>query len=134
MTHDKPDTGEMILLVEDEPPIRVLMRRLLEGAGYRIVETRNAHEALSKARQHAGELGLLVTDIVMPDMDGFALERRLSSEYPHLEVLFLSGHAVDSVAVRGGLKESGKDFLLKSFSPQALLEKVQMVLRRHGQA
>ena len=130
MTHDKSSTGEMILLVEDEPSIRALMRRLLENAGYSVVEARNAHEALTKARKHAGELELLVTDIVMPDIDGFALERRLSSEHPDLKVLFLSGYARDSVAVRGGLKEAGKDFLLKPFTRDSLLKKVQMVL--HG--
>ena len=132
MTHDKSDTGEKVLLVEDEPSIRALMRRLLESAGYTVVEARNAHEAISKARQHAGEFGLLVTDIVMPDIDGFGLERRLSAEYPDLKVLFLSGYAGDSVEVRGGLKESRKDFLLKPFTRESFLEKIQLVLSRNG--
>jgi len=118
-------TVETILLVEDEPAIRRLIRRALEGQGYQLLEACNGQEALVIAADHGGTIDLLVTDVVMPRMDGFTLGQRLSESHPETRVLFLSGQADQSVAVRGGLKEAGEAFLLKPFTHEHLLRTIR---------
>ena len=117
--------GETILLVEDEPPIRRLIRRELEREGYQLLEACNGHEALGLATDHVGPIDLLVTDVVMPRMDGFTLGERLAEARPNTRVLFLSGQADQSVAIRGGLKEAGQAFLLKPFTLDCLLQTIR---------
>ena len=117
--------SETILLAEDDPPIRSLISRILQGQGYQLLEARNGHEALSLAATYRGPIELLVTDIVMPHMDGFTLGERLVESHPETLVLFLSGQADQSVAVRGGLKEAGQAFLLKPFSRAHLLRAIR---------
>ena len=117
--------SETILLVEDDPPIRRLIRRALEGKGYRLLEACNGLEALGLVAKHHGPIDLLVTDVVMPRMDGFMLSERLVESHPETRVLFLSGQADQSVGVRGGLKESGQAFLLKPFTLDCLVQTVR---------
>lgn len=119
-----------ILLAEDEPPIRRLICRVLEGEGYRMLEACNGDDALELAADHPGPIDLLVTDVVMPRMDGFTLHERLSAERPDTRVLFLSGYADQSVTVRGGLRETGQVFLLKPFTRTRLLESVQSLMAK----
>ena len=95
---------ETVLLVEDEPSIRQLMRRMLESHGYTLLEARNGDEALSLAEEYTTPIHLLLTDVVMPKMDGFQLAIRLTQLYTETRVLFLSGHAGMSRAL---LKLSG---------------------------
>ena len=118
-------TVNTILLVEDEPPIRRLLRRVLEDQGYRVVAACNGHQALSLATDHPGPIDLLVTDVVMPQMDGFALAEQLVESHPETRVLFVSGQADQSVAVRGGLREAGHAFLLKPFTQDHLLQAIR---------
>jgi CheY-like chemotaxis protein len=116
---------ETILLVEDEPAIRLLIRRVLENQGYQMLEACNGQEALGLAADYSGPIDLLLTDVVMPRMDGFTLGEQLVASHPETRVLFLSGQADQSVAVRGGLKEAGEAFLLKPFTHAILLQSIR---------
>lgn len=117
--------SETILLVEDDPPIRRLIQRVLQGQGYQLLEACNGREALSLAEHHRGTIDLLVTDVVMPKMDGFTLGERLVESRPDTRVLFLSGQAEQSMAVRGGLKAAGQAFLLKPFTHDCLVRAIR---------
>lgn len=117
-----------ILLVDDDPPIRQLVRRALEERGFVLLEARNGEEALQLAGERRSPIDLLMTDIVLPHMDGFTLSRRFAVLHPDTKVLFMSGYAGDSVAVRVGLKESGQHFLLKPFTKDQLNQKITAVL------
>ena len=87
---------ETVLLVEDEPTVRMLTRVVLERAGYRVVEATHGLEALKIWDQHQGKIQLLLTDIVMPEgMSGRELTARLQAENPALKVLFTSGYSAD---------------------------------------
>ena len=127
VAHPRPQSST-ILLVEDEPAIRALIRRMLEGAGYELLVARNGDEALSVARQHRGVIDLLLTDVVMPRMNGFELGEQFGTARPEASVLFVSGFFRDSNAVRSGLRTSGRAFLLKPFTQDALLGKIREVL------
>jgi len=116
--------GETILLVEDDPPIRRLIRRSLDGQGYQLLEACNGLEALGLLADHHGPIDLLVTDVVMPQMDGFTLGERLVESHPETRVLFLSGYADQSARVRHALKKVGSAFLLKPFTQSGLLQKI----------
>ena len=120
--------GETSLLVEDNRPLRRLIRRTLKGQGYQVLSARNGHEALSLAADHCGPIDLLVTDVVMPHMDGFTLGERLVESRPDTRVLFLSGYADQSITVREGLKKAGQAFLLKPFTRDQLLRTVRKQL------
>ena len=117
--------SETILLVEDDAPVRRLIHRALEGQGYRLLEACNGHEALGLAVGHRGAIALLVTDVVMPRMDGFTLSEQIITSHPETRVLFLSGQADQLVAVRGGLKEARRAFLLKPFTHDRLLRTIR---------
>ena len=122
--------SKTILLVEDEPAIRKLITRTLAGAGYELLAARNGDEALSIAGQHRGMIDLLLTDVVMPGMNGFEFGKLIGSAHPETIVLFVSGYSRDSTSVRSGLRNAGRAFLLKPFTQDALLAKVREVL--HG--
>ncbi len=128
MTAPSATPREMILLVEDDPPIRKLIRRTLETRGYRLLEARNGAEAVRVATQHHEPIHLLLADVVMPYMSGFVVADRVVVSHPETKVLYVSGHAGDSVVVRGGLEESGRPFLLKPFTQSELAEKIRTVL------
>ena len=109
----------LILLVDDEPLVRRVVGRILRGCGYAVVEAANGVEALA-ADQHALEpLTLLLTDVVMPGMNGVALAAQMEDRHPGLPVLFMSGYAPD-----GGLQERlarpGALFLGKPFGAEEL--------------
>jgi CheY-like chemotaxis protein len=114
--------AETILLVEDEPSVRTISARLLREKGYRVLEAANGKEALRiAARFESGQIHLLVSDIVMPELGGRELADQLLPEHPDMKVLFISGYPGEDVARRGGLSH-GLVLLQKPFSP-ALLEK-----------
>jgi two-component system, cell cycle sensor histidine kinase and response regulator CckA len=115
--------------VEDEEGVRTLTRRMLERQGYRVLAAENGERALELAREHEGRVDLLVTDVVMPDMDGAKLAEMLAEKVPGLKVLYVSGYAPEMIAERGRLKE-GADFLGKPFHTQDLLRRVREVLDR----
>jgi CheY-like chemotaxis protein len=123
---------QTVMLVEDEPSIRQLMRRMLEGHGYTMLEAKNGADALSVAEDHRQPIDLLLTDVVMPAMDGFELAIRFKLLHEETRVLFLSGHAEDSPEVRAGLRESSHAFLLKPFTRDKLRQKIAEVINGNG--
>jgi signal transduction histidine kinase/ActR/RegA family two-component response regulator len=121
--------SETVLLVEDEPPLRVLARRCLERAGYRVLEAGGAEEALTVSARHSGAIDLLLTDVVMPQVSGKELAERLSAIRPETRVLFMSGYTDDIVAQHGVL-DPGTELLQKPFTPEGLTRRVREVLDR----
>jgi len=119
--------GETVLLVEDERPLLGLVRRILEGHGYRVLEAAGAPEALECSRAHGGEIDLLVTDVVMPEMNGRALAESLAANRPALKVLYISGYTDEAIAHRGVLAP-GTRFLSKPFTAKDLLAQVRQAL------
>jgi PAS domain S-box-containing protein len=122
-----PRGSETVLLAEDEDGVRALVRQVLQAGGYAVLEARDGAEALGLAEQHRGRVDLLVTDVVMPGLDGRALAERLVGHYPGLKVLYLSGYTDDAV-VRHGVRQEKVHFLQKPFSPADLARKVREVL------
>ena len=118
---------ETILVAEDEQMVRALIRKVLEQAGYTVLLGDGGMEALRLAERHSGPIHLLVTDVVMPGMNGPDLARRLLERRPHTKVLFLSGYADDAVE-RHGVLAPGTAFMQKPFSPSALAARVREVL------
>jgi two-component system, cell cycle sensor histidine kinase and response regulator CckA len=119
--------SETILLVEDEEMVRSLARRILEGLGYRVLEAGDATEALDRAREAGNAVDLLLTDVVMPRISGRQLAEALTSEFPSLPVLFMSGYTDDALMHHGALAP-GQGFLQKPFTPVSLSRKVREVL------
>jgi PAS domain S-box-containing protein len=123
-----PSRGhETILLVEDELSLLRVIRRVLENLGYRVLAARTPGEALQLAREHAGTIHLLMTDVVMPEMNGRDLAKNLLSQYPHLKRLFMSGYTANVIAHHGVL-DPGIHFLQKPFSVEAVADKVREAL------
>jgi CheY-like chemotaxis protein len=118
---------ETILLVEDEEMVRVLATRVLSSHGYLVLEAENGEEALEICRRHEGPIGLLITDVVMPGMNGRELADRLTAMNPDAAVLFVSGYTGGALVEHGALRD-GTNFLQKPFSPQHLVERVREVL------
>ena len=118
---------ETVLLVEDEESILILGRRMLEELGYRVLTAWTPGEAIALAEEHAGEIHLLMTDVVMPEMNGRDLARKLLSLYPDLKRLFMSGYTADVIAHRGVLDE-GVHFLQKPFTMAGLAVRVRQAL------
>ncbi len=124
----QPQRGtEMILLVEDEPSVRTLVRDELRKLGYRVIEAKNGVEACLLATQQAGSLQLLLTDVVMPGMGGRELAQHLSVIKPDLRILFISGY-MDDVGIMAGQKEGMSSFLQKPFTPEVLARAVRTLL------
>jgi CheY-like chemotaxis protein len=121
--------SETILLVENEYALRELMRRFLEGSGYAVLGARDGDEALSVATAHPTPIDLLLTDVVMPGMSGFALASRVAELRAETKVLYFSGYADDYEVIREGLHDSGRPFLLKPFSQADLMKKIDDVLK-----
>jgi two-component system, cell cycle sensor histidine kinase and response regulator CckA len=118
---------ETILLVEDEPALLRISKRALEALGYRVLAAAKPAEAIGLAEAHGRQVALLITDVVMPEMNGRELAKRLVGLYPGLKRLFISGYTADAIACDGVLEE-GLHFLQKPFTMQALAEKVRETL------
>src|SRR5207247_2434285 len=124
----QPQRGtETILLVEDEPSVRTLVRDELRKLGYRVVEAKNGVEACLLATQQAASLQLLLTDVVMPGMGGRELAQHLSVIKPDLRTLFISGY-MDDVCIMAGQEEGTSSFLQKPFTPEVLARAVRSLL------
>ncbi|HEV8549775.1 MAG TPA: ATP-binding protein, partial [Polyangiaceae bacterium] len=120
---------ETILLVEDDEQVRTLAIAVLRRHGYRVLEAASGGEALAIAEQHVDPLHLLLTDVVMPGMNGRKLWERVLPLHPDVKVLFMSGYTDDAI-VRHGVLDSEFDFVQKPLGPTALLKKVRAVLER----
>jgi CheY-like chemotaxis protein len=118
---------ETILVVEDEAANLKLVRRMLVRQGYTVLEAGTPGEAIRIAQEHVGEIHLLMTDVIMPEMNGRDLASLLLSFYPHLKCLFMSGYTADVIANHGVLEE-GVSFISKPFSAKGLGDKVRQTL------
>lgn len=116
---DHPGVGETVLVVDDQDVVRDVIRLSLESAGYRVLEAATPSEALALARDAGADVDLLVTDVVMPEMDAFELADLITSELPAVRVLYTSGYT--DAAAEG-------PFIQKPFTPGQLIEKVGAVL------
>jgi CheY-like chemotaxis protein len=125
---DAPEgRGETILLVEDEKSLREICRRFLETLGYNVLMAETPGEALKITDRHPSDIHLLLTDVVMPGMNGRQLAQRISSVKPGIKVLFMSGYTADVIVQRGVLDE-GIQFLSKPLTREDLAHKVRAVL------
>ena len=120
---------ETILLVEDDPAVRALTKMVLEGRGYTVLEAENGAAGLARATAHAETIHLLLTDGIMPEMNGWELARQLKQVRPDLRVLFLTGYADTEIPDYESFEELG-DILQKPVSNEALVRKVREVLER----
>ncbi|HRV09554.1 MAG TPA: response regulator, partial [Acidobacteriota bacterium] len=120
--------SETILVAEDEPEILSLVERVLKQVGYRVITADNGENALRKAEAHPGAIHLLLTDAVMPVLDGRELIERLRPLRPNMKVLIMSGYTDSGILYRA---VAGQDvaFLPKPFTPNQLARKVQEVLQ-----
>lgn len=117
-----------ILVVEDEATLRRLLCSCLEKRNHKVLTARDGSEAVEIFRSHAAEIQLVITDLIMPRMDGFELKRQLSAMKPDLKILFMSGYA-DLAAEQNADALSGCSLLEKPFLPGELAEKVSVLLR-----
>jgi two-component system, cell cycle sensor histidine kinase and response regulator CckA len=118
---------ETILLVDDDDQVRVVVRTILQRSGYQVLDARSPAEAIQHAEGHAGTIDLLVTDVVMPQMGGPELARRLVSVRPRMKVLCMSGYTDDSI-IRHGVLDGHLAYLQKPVTPRTLTAKVRAVL------
>jgi len=121
--------SEVILLVEDEPSIAQVTLRMLRMLGYRVLMATTPGEAMRLAREHAGTIDLVLTDVVMPEMNGRDLARNLLAIHPGIKRLFMSGYTANVIAHHGVLDE-GVHFLHKPFSLEVLSVKLREVLEQ----
>src|SRR6266849_7770063 len=122
MTHNPGRGTETIVLVEDQPPVRAIARRILAPRGYTVLEASGGHEALAIIREHQGPIHLLLTDVVMPSLNGRDLAKQVLAQHPDIRVLYTSGFT-GGAGVQPGIPNEGAAFLEKPFTAQSLLEK-----------
>ena len=123
-----PAVRGRVLLVEDEDLLRKPIREILEMNGYAVLEAGNGEAALRLAEQYAEPIDLLLTDVIMPGVNGRELAEQLTAQRPNLRVLFMSGYT-NNMVVHHGILEEGLAFLEKPFTPEALAVKIRQVLR-----
>jgi CheY-like chemotaxis protein len=118
---------ETILLVEDDDDLRRVTRRILQNRGYTILEARHGGDALLLCERYTGEIDMLLTDVVMPQMNGRELSHRIRGLRPDMSVVYMSGYP-DGAAVEQGLIDVDAKFLAKPFTPHELLDCIRLVL------
>jgi two-component system, cell cycle sensor histidine kinase and response regulator CckA len=124
---ERPNGVETLLLVEDEKCLRVTAQIFLKELGYRVLSAKDPKEAFALVEEHAGEIHMLITDVVMPGMSGRDLACRMGRSWPEMKCLFMSGYPADVIADRGILDQD-INFLGKPFSRDDLAHKVRAVL------
>jgi two-component system cell cycle sensor histidine kinase/response regulator CckA len=123
-----PAARPLVVLVEDEELIRRLLVRVLENAEYEVLVAANGDAALRLMEKRAGELALLLTDLVMPGMNGLELARAARELQPDLPVLCMSGYSEETLRDRGG-DDDEVDFIEKPFAPGELTDRIASLLR-----
>ena len=118
---------ETVLLVEDEDSVRQLVRETLEARGYRVLEASNGQTALTVSANHPAPIHLVITDVVMPGLNGHELVRQIEPARPGIKVLYLSGYAQDAFSTPLSA-DAQKTFLQKPFTLQSLARKVREIL------
>jgi len=121
--------NETILLVEDEPAILKMTTMMLELEGYAVIPAETPGKAIQLAREHPGNIDLLLSDVVMPEMNGRDLARNILSLYPDIKRLFMSGYTADVIAHQGVLDE-GVNFIQKPFSKDEMVTRIRKILDR----
>jgi two-component system cell cycle sensor histidine kinase/response regulator CckA len=119
--------SETILLVEDEKALRLVISEILGAAGYEIIHTASPTEAIAHVQTHQGRIHLLLTDVIMPEMNGRALAERIRSIRPDVKALFMSGYTAE---VLGDVLDANTHLIEKPFGPEALLKKLRGMLAR----
>src|SRR5439155_9395452 len=122
-----PGGSEVVLVVEDDEAVRQLTCTILQGAGYRVVEASDPDNALELLGEPKSQIGLVLTDLVMPGMSGLAMVEKLRQIRPDIKVLYTSGYS-DEVIVRHGHLGGGMPFIQKPFGSGDLLRKIREVL------
>jgi CheY-like chemotaxis protein len=120
--------SETILLAEDSDGLREIAREYLGNLGYTVIEASSGEQALQRAHEFAGEIHLLLTDVVMSGMNGRELADRIVQKYPSIKILFTSGYTDDSVA-RQGIFDLTAAFIQKPYRPKALAKKIRETLK-----
>jgi two-component system cell cycle sensor histidine kinase/response regulator CckA len=118
---------ETILLVEDNAPLRELAREMLERFGYVVLDSGLPTDAILTAERHEGPIALLITDVVMPEVNGRVLAKTLTAVRPEMKVLYISGYT-DNACVEQGELEAGCSLLEKPFTRDALAKRVRELL------
>ena len=118
---------EIVLVVDDEPTVRRLARRVLLEDGFEVIEAANGAEALDLVYGSTDRLGVIVSDIVMPKLNGVQLLQRLSITHPELPVILMSGYAGPELAERG--IQAPCSLLVKPFKPEELVAEVRRCIR-----
>jgi PAS domain S-box-containing protein len=118
---------ETVLLVEDQAAVRELTEEMLRAKGYRVLSAASGSEAIDLARAHSGTIHLLITDVILPQMNGRALADALKRDRPQMKVLYISGYS-DEVVARRGVLEKGLSYLAKPYTGEALAAKVRETL------
>ncbi len=121
--------GDLVLVVEDEAPVRTLIARILQRRGYTVIEAADGQEALDLAARQRDPIDLLIADLVMPGLSGREVADRLAPLHPDMAVILISGYTADEV-VREGILTGARNFLPKPFTPDALARIVAGVLRK----
>jgi CheY-like chemotaxis protein len=118
---------QTILLVEDEDMVRGLMSEVLEREGYRVLACSHPAEGIAECRRHGGEIDLLLTDVVMPGMNGREMADRIHEFLPQLRVVFMSGYTEHALTQEGRV-DPQFEYLQKPFTLKSLTEKLAKVL------
>ncbi|TVP56355.1 MAG: response regulator [Gemmatimonadales bacterium] len=124
---EKGEGSETILLVEDDEAVRAVAQRSLARFGYDVVPVARGVDAVRIAKEFDGRIHLLLTDIMMPGMNGVEVASAIAKLRPGIHIFFMSGYA-DQDLVRQGLLEPGTHFLQKPFTPQELAERVRRII------
>jgi two-component system, cell cycle sensor histidine kinase and response regulator CckA len=123
-----PASKPVILLVEYESIVRQVTKQVLEHGGYHVLESDGPREALRLAAEHRGNIGLLLSDVVMPEMNGPDLARRIQKIQPRLTTVFMSGYA-EAAVVEGAVHDTRATYLQKPFTVDLLLSCVSAALK-----
>ncbi|MBI5026356.1 MAG: response regulator [Nitrospirae bacterium] len=119
--------SETILVAEDDIALRRLIKDVLEGFGYKVIDAEDGEDAIKKFIENTDRIQLLILDVIMPKKDGKEVYEGVRKIRPDIKVLFTSGYAADFIHKKGILEE-GLNFILKPVSPKELLRKVREVL------
>ena len=125
------EPARLVLVVEDEQGLRQLMTRTLRAEGFRTLEAAHGAEALELMETAADPVDLVVTDVVMPGMDGRELGRRVEHRWPHIPILYISAYEMNDIFRRGSPRNSAP-FLQKPFPLEGLVTTIRGLLRTHS--
>jgi PAS domain S-box-containing protein len=117
--------SETVLLAEDQPSIRVVLRESLESKGYKVLEAQNGLQALDIAEHHSGAIDVLVTDVIMPQLRGIDLAKRVTEVHPGVCIIFMSGYSEDALLENRLLSQKNMTLIQKPFDPDDLARKIR---------